>query len=76
MSELEDVERAISRAMRTRQFGFRRRLRSIRRAQEQSKPFDRNLKRLQDEIEKSIKFLVGHMPTHQEFLQQYCAAPA
>ncbi len=29
-----------------------------------------------DEIEKSIRFLVGHMPSHQEFLQQYCAAPA
>ncbi len=27
-----------------------------------------------DEIEKSISFLVKHMPTHKEFLDQYCPA--
>jgi tryptophan halogenase len=28
-----------------------------------------------DEIEKSIRFLVHHMPGHKEFLQKYCPAP-
>jgi tryptophan halogenase len=27
-----------------------------------------------DEIEKSIRFLVHHMPEHREFLQKYCPA--
>ena len=29
-----------------------------------------------DEIEKSIRFLVQHMPGHGEFLDRYCPAPA
>ena len=28
-----------------------------------------------DEIEKSIRFLVQHMPTHQDYLAKYCPAP-
>ncbi|GAA4642956.1 tryptophan 7-halogenase [Pontixanthobacter gangjinensis] len=28
-----------------------------------------------DEIEKSIKFVVHHMPSHQEYLAKYCPAP-
>ena len=27
-----------------------------------------------DEMEKSIKYVVYHMPTHAEFLQKYCPA--
>ena len=29
-----------------------------------------------DEIEKSIRYLVQHMPTHQDYLAKYCPAPA
>ncbi len=29
-----------------------------------------------DEMEKSIRFLVQSMPTHEQFLQHYCPAPA
>jgi tryptophan halogenase len=29
-----------------------------------------------NEIEKSIRFLVQHMPTHEEYLAKYCPAPA
>lgn len=28
-----------------------------------------------DEIEKSIRYLVQHMPTHQDYLAKYCPAP-
>lgn len=28
-----------------------------------------------DEMEKSIRFLVGQMPTHDEYLKKYCPAP-
>lgn len=29
-----------------------------------------------DEIEKSIRWLVGKIATHQQYLQSYCPAPA
>ncbi|MEP2551822.1 MAG: tryptophan 7-halogenase, partial [Marinomonas sp.] len=28
-----------------------------------------------DEMEKSIRFLIGQMPTHDEYLKKYCPAP-
>ncbi|WP_128891031.1 tryptophan halogenase family protein [Erythrobacter sp. HKB08] len=37
---------------------------------------DPNLKREFDEIERSIRYLVQHMPTHPDYLARYCPAAA
>ena len=37
---------------------------------------DEKLAKEVGEMEKSIKFVVYHMPTHAEFLQKYCPAEA
>lgn len=35
-----------------------------------------NTRREIDEMEKSIQFVVQHMPSHGEYLNRYCPAPA
>ena len=51
---LKELPRLISQAMVVDQFRFSQRLRSIRQAKKNKKPFDRNLKRLQEELQKSL----------------------
>jgi tryptophan halogenase len=34
-----------------------------------------NTRREIDEMEKSIQFVVQHMPSHGEYLNRYCPAP-
>ena len=53
MKELKELERQIVGAMNGDQFRLRRQLRSIQRAQQNGKPFDRNLKRLEQQLQKS-----------------------
>lgn len=55
MSSLADTERQISSAMRSDQFQLRRLLNAIRRAEKQGKPFDRNLTKLQQQLDRSLK---------------------
>lgn len=51
---LSELPTLISRAMAGDQFRLSQRLRSIKQAKRNKKPFDKNLKRLQDELEKSL----------------------
>lgn len=51
---LSELPALISQAMVGDQFRLSQRLRSIQQAKKNKKPFDRNLKRLQDELEKSL----------------------
>ncbi|MCH9727153.1 MAG: ATP-dependent RNA helicase HrpA [Planctomycetes bacterium] len=52
---LSELPALISQAMAGDQFRFSQRLRSIRQAQKNKKPFDKSLKRLREELEKSIE---------------------
>lgn len=52
---LREIERGIPRAMLADQHRMRSRLRSIRAAKKNRRPFDRNLARLQDDLERSLK---------------------
>ena len=51
---LSELPKLISRAMAGDQFRLSQRLRSIKQAQKSKKPFDKNLQRLRDELEKSL----------------------
>ncbi|QDT45249.1 ATP-dependent RNA helicase HrpB [Gimesia alba] len=51
---LSELPALIAKAMAGDQFRLSQRLRSIKQAKKNKKPFDRNLKRLQDELEKSL----------------------
>lgn len=51
---LKELPGLIAQAMVVDQFRFSQRLRSIRQAKKNKKPFDRNLKRLQEELQKSL----------------------
>ncbi|MAC52249.1 MAG: ATP-dependent helicase, partial [Gimesia sp.] len=51
---LSELPKLIARAMAGDQFRLSQRLRSIRQAQKDKKPFDKNLQRLRDELEKSL----------------------
>lgn len=52
---LSELATLIEQAMAGDQFRFSQRLRSIRQAQKNKKPFDKNLKRLREELEKSLE---------------------
>lgn len=54
MSELDQTEQLIRRAMRRDQHRLRQRLRSIRKAAKQGKPFDRNLTALRRQLDESV----------------------
>ncbi|MCA9050533.1 MAG: hypothetical protein KDA89_17470, partial [Planctomycetaceae bacterium] len=56
MSELAQTERRIPEAMSGDQHSLRSLVRAIRRAQTAKKPFDRNLKKLTERLERSIQF--------------------
>lgn len=55
MTELRDIERQITGAMRSDQFSLRRFLRTIRRAEQTGKPFSHNLEKLQKQLEASAR---------------------
>ena len=55
MTSLNDLERSISAAMRADQFSLRRLARAIRNAQRSNKPFDRNLQKLEKELQNSVQ---------------------
>lgn len=55
MSDLTKFENQISSAMRADQFSLRRQLRSIRNAEKTGKPFDRNLAKLNTQLERSLQ---------------------
>lgn len=61
MSEFRDLERDIKRALGTDRYRMRQRLRSIRQAQKNGKPFDRNLARLTDEVARSVELRAAKM---------------
>lgn len=53
-AELDELSKQIQQAMLKDRHRFRQRMRGIRSARKQQKPFDRNLNRLQKELEKSV----------------------
>lgn len=55
MSPLVEIERQIRLTMRSDQFSLRRLMNAIRRAEKEGKPFDRNLTKLQQQFDRSIK---------------------
>lgn len=55
MTELQELERKISFAMRSDQYALRRFLKSIRRAEQNGRPFSRNLTKLNQQLEASLQ---------------------
>ncbi|GAB5443157.1 MAG: hypothetical protein Fues2KO_35060 [Fuerstiella sp.] len=53
-SDFRELEQQIADAMRADQFRLRRFLRSIRNAEKQNRPFDRNLSKLQQQLQQSV----------------------
>ncbi|MFY9254617.1 MAG: ATP-dependent RNA helicase HrpA [Fuerstiella sp.] len=56
MTSLNELEKSIASAMRIDQFALRRLAKAIRNAQQSNKPFDRNLQKLEQQLQRSVQF--------------------